>query len=639
MNIKARILIGTVSALVVLGGVVTAVGEFSRIQLDKVIVKTNLERDQEVWEEVIARKYADMRNNISAVTRNRGALKAIETGDKNLAMEEISPTVNRLRASEVISELFVVDSKGTMIFSTMENLNGMPGQLISIAESTGEIANGLFAIGNKYFAGVATPIFQRGKPVGSVLLARDAEAAAATLSQGLGSQVQILTRSGDVAVSVGTAIPDGFDRTSFANGSRSFEYIPDGSVVWKATGIDLTGPSGETIGRLISFFDRTTDYQVLQQLRQLTLGLLFGITLLTAGILYWFLHREMKPIGTIVDEIKKMAQGDNSFKVSLTDRSDEMGEIARALDNFQNIARERDQIREKEEEFKTQQVQRGEVIEWNIAQFEERVAKVTTLMNNRVNDMRSSMSDIHAKLSSTTNNIHAVTQATEESYLGTQSIATASNQLAQSANQIQERVALSSTMSREGVEESQEAASRVETLAKTSEKIGEVLKMISSIAGQTNMLALNATIEAARAGEAGRGFAVVAAEVKNLATATENATDEIATQISEIQMSISKTVESITNVSEKVNKIDGLSQQIAGAIRGQNESTEQIAQNTRQALDVAGTVNTTIEQISQSAAKCMEVVDDGLSAAETLQRETEALRSEIEKFLHEVRAA
>uniref|UniRef100_UPI0005B28002 methyl-accepting chemotaxis protein n=1 Tax=Methylobacterium sp. B34 TaxID=95563 RepID=UPI0005B28002 len=116
-----------------------------------------------------------------------------------------------------------------------------------------------------------------------------------------------------------------------------------------------------------------------------------------------------------------------------------------------------------------------------------------------------------------------------------QTVAAAAEELTHSIEEINQRIAVSSRMANDAVEEVGKTNGTVAGLAEAAQKIGEVVTLIQSIAGQTNLLALNATIEAARAGEAGKGFAVVASEVKGLANQTARATEEIAAQIARIQ--------------------------------------------------------------------------------------------------------
>jgi methyl-accepting chemotaxis protein len=178
----------------------------------------------------------------------------------------------------------------------------------------------------------------------------------------------------------------------------------------------------------------------------------------------------------------------------------------------------------------------------------------------------------------------------------------------------------------------------VQGLVQAAAKIGDVVRLISDIAGQTNLLALNATIEAARAGEAGKGFAVVASEVKNLASQTAAATEEIAGQINAIRSTTEDAVTALRNIGATLERMNEVTTAIAGAVEQQGAATREIARSASQMAEGTGAVVRRIGDVQRAAGATGSAAHGMRQTSVELTQQANILRGKADQFLTSIRA-
>ncbi len=289
----------------------------------------------------------------------------------------------------------------------------------------------------------------------------------------------------------------------------------------------------------------------------------------------------------------------------------------------------------------------GPMLSWSVVtkqvqladDFETNVKGAVEIVASAAAQLESTAKQLGGSAEETTRQSSAVAAASEQAAVNIQTVASAAEELSASIGEISRQVSESATIARDAVNQAKATDHQVEALSVAAGKIGEVVRLISEIASQTNLLALNATIEAARAGEAGKGFAVVASEVKNLATQTAKATEEIGGQITAIQTATGGAVAAIRSIGDTIQRIDQIAGSIAAAVEEQSASTAEIARNVQQASAGTAEVSSNIVTVTDAARQTGTSANEMLESAGQLGNESARLRDQVDRFLREVRAA
>ena len=363
-----------------------------------------------------------------------------------------------------------------------------------------------------------------------------------------------------------------------------------------------------------------------------------GLVLLS----FWItIFRILRPLSALTRTMGELANGNFDVLLPGLGRKDEIGDMAQAVDSFKIKAQEK---AHDEAEAKIQQ----ESAAAELRKLD--MHKLATAFESTVGEIVESVSSVSTELEASAGTLTStaeraqqltmiVTAASDEATTNVQSVASATEEMASSVTEISRQVQESARMANEAVDQAQATNERVSELSKAASRIGDVVELISTIAGQTNLLALNATIEAARAGEAGRGFAVVASEVKALAEQTAKATGEIGQQITGIQAATQESVGAIKEISGTIGKLSEISSTIAAAVEEQGAATQEISRNVQHAAQGTQKVSSHITDVQRGAGETGSASSRVLSSAQLLSTESNRLKIEMDKFLKTLRAA
>ncbi|ABD89015.1 methyl-accepting chemotaxis protein [Rhodopseudomonas palustris] len=437
--------------------------------------------------------------------------------------------------------------------------------------------------------------------------------------------------------------------TTLAEAAPSIELIQ--RALAGQTIIETRGSDGRTFGPIKNFSGDpvavveivrdTTAYQAVARQSMIWFASVTAIAVLIAALVAAWLGRGLgRPIRALEDAMRQISSGRQDVVVPGAKRSDEIGSMARAVEVFKDGLAETARLRGDQEQQRAQaEGERQSTLQALATRFESGVGGIVAAVGAAAVDLRTTAQSMASNAEEASSQTTAVAASSEVATQNAQAVAAAIEELNASVNEIAQRVNESAKVAGSALDQATSTNTQINALAEAAQRIGDVVKLISEIAAQTNLLALNATIEAARAGDAGRGFAVVASEVKALATQTSKATDEISAQVLAIQNATQLSVDAIGGITSTIGQVSEIASAIAAAVEQQSAATREIAQNVSEAARGSSEVSDNIEGVRRAAEQTGVAAARVVDSSAELSRNGDQLRTQVDVFLREVRAA
>jgi len=596
---------------------------------------------------IMAQHEQRFRANAKQVTRNRDGVAALAANDAEAVKEAFSSSFNRISATGELDRMILTGLSGNskVVLGEDQNVTESIQVMLDNALTEKSTVYGIVDDGPEGASvALAFPIYKGRDAVGVALISRSVKSDLPELAGAKRAEVALIKNSRFLSIEGEVLTNSESLREQVKSLLGGVVTLQEAESHYDVIAIPVEAHSHERVGTLIILRNETERVNALHAFETQNRMIIGGFAILFLFVSFLWLRFQFVPLEKAVRALKKISDNDYNVEVTGEKRKDEIGEIARAITVLRGSLKEAEEAKIDKENSDAKQAEmreqeRKELLAALGQELRSTVGESLQVLQEGANVLDDAARALTAVSNETSQVVSGTSELSEMASVNVQTVASAAEEMSASIGQIDEQITKTGQIVEDATTATQDTNGKVSNLAAAAARIGEVVGLIKDIAEKTNLLALNATIEAARAGEAGKGFAVVASEVKALANQTAKATDEIESNIAEIQGSTDAAVEAIKRISETMEEANGHTSSITVAISQQGAVSVEISESIQRAAKGTKSVADNVITVSEAVSETVTNVGQVEKASMDVSEQARKLRNTIDEFLDRLNAA